>query len=181
MTTEREDLRGEWYREFAPHLSAGKPRLPLIFWLGMALYALWFLLYPYLYFSLPWTAGYSRGFGGVDECRPWAKVCEPTAAQVELEAQRNKLLGRVAALPLDELPKDAELADFIRRAASVPYAEQCATCHGSTAGKRPLPSDVATLYRGIVMPTAHPFGLSQRQTAVSAKMLAVYAHLLTQE
>lgn len=52
----REDLRAEWYREFAP-FAASKPCIPRIYWLGLAASAVWLVVYLLLYFSLPSPGG----------------------------------------------------------------------------------------------------------------------------
>lgn len=198
MTTEREDLRAEWYREWylAETAYAGRiPRPPKIYWLGMALSAIWLLAYLLIYPSLPlvWAGTHWKGLGVPDGCQPWTAICEMQQGEAVLHEARGRYLDRVAEMPAAELAVDLEMREFIAHAARVRFADQCAACHGALGAGIPTAQDMAPVLTDVVWlhggsvaeiqasiqsDKVHPFGLSRRMDEPTARMMAVYVHQL---
>lgn len=187
---DRVDTRGEWFREwdiYANYIN----RIPNWYWLGMTLSVVWLVVYLAIYPSIPLLTSHWHGLGVPGGCRPWTAICELQIAQAELDEVRGPYLKKIAATSLEASATDHELREFVARAARVPYAEQCAGCHGREgAGYAQLKSlasslgDTVWLHGGelrdikaSILDTAiHPFGLAARTDELHAKLLALYVY-----
>ncbi len=192
---DREDLREEWYLEWYLYYSAYAgwiPKPPPIYWIGMALSAIWLAAYLVIYPSIPTLKSHWQGTGMPGHCQPWTAICEMQKAEEELNDARGKYFNKIRAVSVVELAESSEMSDFISKAGRVRFEDNCAACHGkSGAGIADMPDspalndniwlhggDVRSIRASIQNPTVHPFGLAQRIDDTSAKMLAVYVSQL---
>jgi cytochrome c oxidase cbb3-type subunit 3 len=112
-------------------------------------------------------------------------------SEVVLSDARGKFINKIREYSVDELLANADLSEFIFRAGKVPFADNCAGCHGQSGSGisqnsdiAPVLNDDAWLHGGQVQaikasiqnPLIHPFGLVKRIDEVSAKILAVYVY-----
>lgn len=180
---DRVDTRGEWFREWDA-CSASYNRIPLWYWLGMALSACWVVVYLLVYPSLPGLSSHWKGLGVPGGCQPWTAICEMQQEQSKLDQARGGYMGKMSGLPADGIAADRELADFVARAGRVPFAENCAGCHGragegTKAGPALHGATPQAIQDSIRDPSVHPFGLAGRLDDASAKMLAIHVYRLT--
>ncbi|MEQ1915814.1 MAG: hypothetical protein ABL856_03725 [Gallionella sp.] len=186
----RVDIRGEWFREwdvYASHVN----RIPRWYWVGMTLSALWLVVYLIIYPSIPFLTGHWQGLGVPSGCRPWTAICEMRVAQVKLDSVRGPYLEKLSSAVLETIATDRELSEFVSHAARVPYAEQCAGCHGRDGvgysqikSRAPSLSDAVWLHGGEIRDikasiqdaAIHPFGLTTRIDELHAKLLAVFVY-----
>lgn len=82
--TERVDLRAEWYRDFDPW-AASRPRIPVLYWIGMVASAVWLVAYLLIYPSIPLPGGHWRGLGEPGGCQPWTAICEQERKQKQTQ------------------------------------------------------------------------------------------------
>ncbi len=190
MTDEhRIDNRGEWFREWDPW-SRTFHNPPRWYWLGMAISALWIVIYLLIYPSIPLMGGHWQGLGVPGGCQPWTAICEMQQGEEVVDAVRGQYLDRIRTASVQEIAADADLSDFIRNAGRVRFGDHCAGCHGKHgAGIVDVPiapvlndevwlhgGDVQAIWQNIQNPVIHPFGLVKRNDELSAKILAVYVY-----
>jgi len=191
---DREDLRDEWYREWNLY-AAWIPKPPPIYWIGMALSAIWLVAYLVIYPSIPTLNTHWQGTGMPGHCQPWTAICEMLKAEEELNEARDREFNKIRATSAVELAEDSEVSEFISFAGRVRFEDNCAACHGKKGAGiadmlelAPALNDKIWLHGGHVQaikesiqsPVIHPFGLVQRIDDASAKMLAVYVSRLGQ-
>ena len=187
---DRIDTRGEWFREWDVY-ACQVNRIPRWYWLGMELSGLWLVVYLTIYPSIPLLSSHWQGLGVPGGCRPWTAICEMQVAQAKLDSVRGPYMGKLGSATLETIETDRDLSEFVSRAARVPYAEQCAGCHGrvgagfsQTKSLAPSLSDTVWLHGGelsdikasILDATIHPFGLTARIDELHAKLLAVFVY-----
>lgn len=174
MKDDRLDCRSEWYRDF-DITGGGAPRIPGLYWLGLLASMVWLVVYLLIYPSVPLPGGHWRGLGELGGCRPWTAICEQMQKQRLLDVLREPYLRKIASLPLTALADDLDTRDYISHAARIPYLERCAACHGEGGNNQKIHGSAEEIYRAIVIPTRHQFGLSTHIDETTAKILAVYA------
>jgi cytochrome c oxidase cbb3-type subunit 3 len=187
---DRVDNRGEWFREWDASASFIY-RPPNWYWVGMVFSAIWIVGYLLIYPSVPLLTTHWKGLGVPGGCQPWSAICEMRETERGLDAVRGGYLNKIRVSPVEELANDLALGAFIKRAAKVPFAENCAACHGTHgAGIAALPNfapalndeiwlyggSVQAIERSIKRAEVHPFGMAIRTDEVRAKMLAVYVY-----
>lgn len=189
-THDRIDTRGEWFREwdiYAGHFNS----IPTWYWLGMALSALWLVVYLIIYPSIPLLTSHWQGLGVPGGCRPWTAICEMQVAQAKLDSVRGPYLEKLGTTSVEAIAADSELGAFVSNAGRVPYVEQCAGCHGR-AGDGLSQSDhlgsalndtiwlhggeIRDIKASIQDAAIHPFGLTARIDELHAKLLAVFVY-----
>ena len=186
----RVDTRGEWFREwdvYASHVN----RIPRWYWLGMALSALWLVVYLIIYPSIPLLTSHWQGLGVLGGCRPWTAICEMQVAQAKLDSVRGSYLEKLDTTSVEAIVADSELSAFISNAGRVSYAEQCAGCHGRERNELsqsdhlgPALNNTVWLHGGEIRDikasiqdaATHPFGLAARIDELHAKLLAVFVY-----
>ncbi len=87
----------------------------------------WSLVYFVLYPSWPTLNGYTKGIMGYSQ-----RATVAAEVKAGREAQAGKRAD-VAKTPLEEIGKKPELLRFALGAAKIPFAENCAPCHGRGA------------------------------------------------
>ena len=187
---DRIDTRGEWFRDWDMHASYVN-RIPRWYWLGMVLSALWLVVYLVIYPSIPLLTSHWQGLGVPGGCRPWTAICEMRVAQAKLDSVRGPYLEKLSSAVLETIATDRELSEFVSHAARVPYAEQCAGCHGregvglsQSDHLGPALNNTVWLHGGEIRnikasiqdAAIHPFGLSARIDELHAKLLAVFVY-----
>lgn len=193
----REDLRGEWYREYDPY-SVFAPRPPRLYWLGMAVSAVWVVAYLLIYPSIPlvFAQTHWKGIGMPGGCQPWTAICEMQQAEYKLNAVRGRYLDKLRVIPVADLAEDQEMVEFVSRAGRVVFADSCAGCHGQLGtGIAKFPSlapalndtvwlhggDVQSIQTSIRNPSVHPAGLIRRNDETATKILAVFVSQLPRQ
>jgi cytochrome c oxidase cbb3-type subunit 3 len=157
----------------------------------MALSAVWLVVYLTIYPSIPLITSHWQGVGVPGGCRPWTAICEMRLAQAKLDSVRGPYLEKLSSAALETIATDRALCEFVSRAARVPYAEQCAGCHGREGAgysqiKSLAPSLTDTVWlhgselrdikASILDAAIHPFGLAARTDELHARLLAVYIY-----
>ncbi|MGI9477788.1 MAG: cytochrome-c oxidase, cbb3-type subunit III [Hyphomicrobiaceae bacterium] len=87
----------------------------------------WSLVYFVLYPSWPTFSGYTKGMLGYSQR---ATVAAELKAAKDAQAANRDLIAKTA---LADIPKKPELLRFSLGAARIPFAENCAPCHGRGA------------------------------------------------
>jgi len=93
------------------------------FYVSIAWSAVYFVLYP----SWPTLNGYTKGIIGYSQR---ATVAREVAAGKQAQAGKR---AEIANTPLEDILKKPELLRFALGAAKIPFAENCAPCHGRGA------------------------------------------------
>jgi cytochrome c oxidase cbb3-type subunit 3 len=190
----REDLRGEWYREWDSY-SAFVYRPPKIYWLGMFLSGVWLVAYLFIYPSIPlvFSNSHWKGVGMPGGCQPWTSICEMQNSENKLKEIRGRYIDVINTASVSELASNSDMTEFTRRAGKVLFEDNCAGCHGRNgAGVADLHAfspilndqfwghgqDVQSIKDSILSPSIHSFGLSERTNETNAKILAIYVGML---
>jgi cytochrome c oxidase cbb3-type subunit 3 len=189
---QRYDDRGEWFREWDPWNSTINVP-PNWYWLGMALSALWVVIYLLIYPSIPLVNGHWQGLGVPGGCQPWTAICEMQQGESVVNEVRGRYLDKIQKASVEEVLADSGLSEFVQSAGKVRFDDHCAACHGThgigTAGFAdiaPVLNDEVWLHGGqmkaikqsIENPKFHPAGLIQRNDELHTKILAVYVYKL---
>lgn len=186
---DRVDTRGEWFREWDVY-SFSCNRIPLWYWIGMALSACWIVVYLLVYPSLPGISSHWRGMGVPGGCQPWTAICEMQQEQAKLDQLRGSYLAKMRDSSADDIAANLNLAEFVARAGKVPFADNCAGCHGRNGGggkAGPSLNDGVWFHGGTPQaildslrdPVVHPFVLVSKLDDTTAKILAAYVYRLT--
>lgn len=176
-----DDPRDEWY---------GMRNPPRIYWLGMAVSAIWLAGYMLIYPSIPFLHTHWLGWGFSGGCQPWTAICQMQQSEEKLRNPRRKYLERIEVGTASELARDIELRDFALRAGRVPFADHCAGCHrpiGRISGKEAIATalndtvwsyggSLSDIQRSICSKEIHPFGLPARLSTLDGKVLALYVY-----
>ena len=125
----RMDDRAEWYSEYF-HYSPYVNQPPKIFWIGMIASGLWLVIYLIIYPSIPLLSTHWQGLGVPGGCQPWTAICEMQQGEKLLQDVRGGHLERIRRASVVELLANEEVSEFMSRAGKVPFAENCAGCHG---------------------------------------------------
>ena len=188
---QRYDDRGEWFREWSDSWSGVFYGPPNWYWLGMALSALWLVIYFLVYPSIPLVSSHWQGLGVPGGCQPWTAICEMQQGEAVVNEVRGRYFDKIRKASVEEVLADSELTEFVQGAGKVRFGDHCAACHGSngigTAGFAdiaPVLNDEVWLHGGriksikqsIQNPKLHPAGLIQHNDESNTKILAVYVY-----
>ncbi len=154
--------------------------------LGLAVSAIWVVVY-WLYYPsvpIPTSNTFFKGIGG------WTAIKEMEADKSEVDAVRGKYEARLKTLAPAAILADSDLTEYVKRSGKVLFGDNCAPCHGTngvgTKDKEglfaPVLNDDDWLYGGTIgdiyttisggrqgMMTAHKDTLSAQQIDDVAK------------
>jgi cytochrome c oxidase cbb3-type subunit 3 len=154
--------------------------------LGLAISAIWVVVYWLFYPSIPIPTSntYFKGLGG------WSAIKEMEADKGEVDAVRGKYEAKLKNLTAAAILADSDLTEYVKRSGKVLFGDNCAACHGTNGvGTRdkeglfaPILNDDDWLYGGKIddiyttisggrqgMMVAHKDSLSEKQIIDVAK------------
>lgn len=139
---EAEDTGHEW--DGIRELKNDPPRWwTIMFWLT----PVWIVGYCLLYPSIPFVGGSSKGLLG------WTSIGEYNKGRQEIDAVRAPYEKKIAAMSVNEILKDPEMANYAVNSIKQTFGDNCAACHGSggQGGKNfPILADDDWLYGGTI-------------------------------
>jgi cbb3-type cytochrome c oxidase subunit III len=112
--------------------------------LGMAVSALWVVVYWLFYPSIPIPTSntFFKGFGG------WTAIKEMEADKNEVDAVRGKYEAKLKNLTPAAILADNDLTEYVKRSGKVLFGDNCAPCHGTNGvGTRDMTTTGCTAAR----------------------------------
>lgn len=95
--------------------------------LGMAVSAIWVVVYWLYYPSIPLSMNgtYFKGLGG------WTAINEMEADKGEVDKVRGKFEEKLKGMTPAAILADGELTEYVTRSGKVLFGDNCAACHGT--------------------------------------------------
>jgi cytochrome c oxidase cbb3-type subunit 3 len=95
--------------------------------LGLAVSAIWVVVYWLFYPSIPIPTSntYFKGLGG------WSAIKEMEADKSEVDAVRGKYEAKLLKLTPAAILADSDLTEYVKRSGKVLFGDNCAACHGT--------------------------------------------------
>jgi cytochrome c oxidase cbb3-type subunit 3 len=102
-------------------------------WWMYGLHASWIFVLAYfiLYPSIPLLTTHTKGVMN------WTSIREYKDGLKEVEDIKAQYEARIAALPVEDILKDKELATYIAHSGKVLFGDNCSACHGAGGAGRP--------------------------------------------